>query len=263
MSAVIVLRKLETDHGRVEIGQRPGDGFIHLTALADAGGKRIHDWFATKRAQEFLEVFRNENPGCMPYELIKGRGKDQGYWGDVRVALSVAQWISARFEYQVTEWLKWWFTEGYKYQTRVREMLDMYIAPDPKHWEKRYTDEYYFHVYRLWGKADDWYPGKTDHAPWVGGVTGDIIYDRQFPAEVVAEMRRLNPRRAGRGSGRRRKHMQHLTNMADQAHLKPAVYLAVSILQRAGSKEHFKRMFDFVAPKDKRQLIMPFEDFVA
>ena len=52
-----------------------------------------------------------------------------------------------------------------------------------------------------------------------------------------------------------------MTQMGDD-NLKPAVYLAISVMQRARDKAHLFRMLDVIAPKDRRQLLLPIGELV-
>lgn len=86
------------------------DGFISLTDMCSASGKLFGNWYQLKSTEEYLKVlvakrYCDSNNG--PIEVNQGGiSGNQGTWGERRVALRLAQWISAEFALQVDEWIE-------------------------------------------------------------------------------------------------------------------------------------------------------------
>jgi hypothetical protein len=86
------------------------DGFISLTDMCQATGKLFGDWNRLKTTKEYLKALQDKNYGnshSSPIEIQEGNlGEKGGTWGDRRVALRLAQWISPLFALQVDEWIE-------------------------------------------------------------------------------------------------------------------------------------------------------------
>ena len=93
-----------------------GDGFMSLTDMCQAGGKLFGHWHGLKSTQEYLDAlirkhYRDHDNG--PIESnVGGSIETTGTWGDRRVALRRAQWISPHFALQVDEWIEELLTTG-------------------------------------------------------------------------------------------------------------------------------------------------------
>jgi hypothetical protein len=98
------------------IACRLEDGYINATQLCYAGDKLFHDWSRRVKAEEFLNELSNELK--MPiYEVLRGfplstlikyidNGPlDRATWVHPRVAINIAQWISAKFDVKVSSWI--------------------------------------------------------------------------------------------------------------------------------------------------------------
>ena len=92
------------------------DGFMNLTDMCQAGGKLFGHWHGLKSTQEYLDAlirkhYRDHDNG--PIESnVGGSIETTGTWGDRRVALRLAQWISPHFALQVDEWIEELLTTG-------------------------------------------------------------------------------------------------------------------------------------------------------
>ena len=85
------------------------DGFLSLTDMCQAQGKRLNDWYRLDSTKEYLKVLlekRYGNLGNGPIEINQGGvPTEQGTWGDRHVAIRLAQWLSPEFALQVDEWV--------------------------------------------------------------------------------------------------------------------------------------------------------------
>ena len=102
------------------------DGFMSLTDMCQAGGKLFGNWSRLQSTQEYLMVLAEKHYSDMnsgPIEINEGGNHASGQtgtWGDRRVALRLAQWISPHFALQVDEWIEELLTTG-----------TVNIGPDP------------------------------------------------------------------------------------------------------------------------------------
>lgn len=76
------------------ISQR-GDGFINLTQMCKANGKRIDSWNRLKQTQEYIRVL-GQSHGSVVLQSKVG-GLNPGTWGHPSLAINLARWISADF----------------------------------------------------------------------------------------------------------------------------------------------------------------------
>jgi KilA-N domain len=103
----------------LQIGQRREDGYVNLTQMAQAYGKRIDNWLRLQDTQDLLAEFERQeklNPSDvrnLKSALIIKRGKyDGGTWGHPDIAIQFAQWLDKSFALQVSRWVREWITTG-------------------------------------------------------------------------------------------------------------------------------------------------------
>lgn len=110
VGATISSLTLHTDKGNdYAVVCREEDGYIDVTNLCKAGGRKYETWNRRKATKEFVLVLREELQNCradIPLELVKfDTGDTQRTWAHPRVALNIAQWVSPAFDVQVTKWV--------------------------------------------------------------------------------------------------------------------------------------------------------------
>jgi KilA-N domain/Zinc finger, C2H2 type len=90
-----------------KIRQR-NDGKYRAGDMCAVGGKMWKNYYQNKQTKEFLDELESV-AGIPATELIQtiqgGDPKKQGTWVHPRVAIHLAQWISAKFAVQVTDWV--------------------------------------------------------------------------------------------------------------------------------------------------------------
>jgi hypothetical protein len=118
------------NHNNTLINQRFKDGYINLTAMAQANGKLIADYLRLESTNAFL----SELSGSMgiPIDQIviiktTGPNADRGTWGHPQVAIHCGQWCSAAFAVLVTRWVMTWMTTG---QNPLQSDLDRMVYRD-------------------------------------------------------------------------------------------------------------------------------------
>lgn len=100
----------------LQIGQRRLDGYINLTKMAQANGKKVNDYLRLDATKAFIDELSLVTgiPASKIIQVKKGRGDrvEQGTWGHPQVATNCAQWCSAKFAVLVSNWVMEWMTTG-------------------------------------------------------------------------------------------------------------------------------------------------------
>lgn len=92
------------------IEQRSGDGYINATALCEVAGKRWHNYVRTETTGHFLRALATKTQISV-HELnqeVVDSGGAVSTWVHPKVAIHLAQWLSAEFAVQVSEWVHEW-----------------------------------------------------------------------------------------------------------------------------------------------------------
>jgi len=104
------------DHKVAEslIQQRAEDGYINATQLCNAAGKRWYNFHRLETTGKFLRALEAKTQ-IRVLDLVQEvrAGTPDGVpstWVHPKVALHLAQWLSADFAVQVTEWVHDWMT---------------------------------------------------------------------------------------------------------------------------------------------------------
>ena len=87
---------------------RKKDGFVDVTNLCKAGGKKFNHWNSLEKTQAFLRVLSGSTG--IPADLLiqsvtGGKNDDRKTWVHPQVAINIAQWISPEFDVQVSRWV--------------------------------------------------------------------------------------------------------------------------------------------------------------
>lgn len=89
------------------LSARKEDGYIDVTNLCKAGGKKFNGWFRVDKTKAFLQVL-SEMTHIYANVLIKyqnGSNEDRRTWCHPQVAINIAQWCSPEFDVQVSKWV--------------------------------------------------------------------------------------------------------------------------------------------------------------
>lgn len=95
------------------IDQRADDGYINATALCAVAGKRWHNYVRNETTGHFLRALGAKTRISvldLIQEVRDGSGTPST-WVHPKVAIHLAQWLSADFAVQVSEWVYDWFNE--------------------------------------------------------------------------------------------------------------------------------------------------------
>jgi len=118
------------NHNDTLINQRYKDGYINLTAMAQANGKLVADYLRLDSTKAFLEELSLDMgiPISKLVDIRKGKPAHlQGTWGHPQVAINCGQWCSAKFAVLVTRWVMTWMTTG---QNPLQSDLDRIVYRD-------------------------------------------------------------------------------------------------------------------------------------
>lgn len=94
------------------IEQRSDDGYINATALCHVAGKRWHNYVRNETTGHFLRALEAKTR-IRVMDLIQEVRSDTGTastWVHPKVAIHLAQWLSAEFAVQVSEWVYDWMS---------------------------------------------------------------------------------------------------------------------------------------------------------
>lgn len=92
MASDIITRNVDN----YTIAQRRRDGYVNLTAIAKASGKRLNNYTRSKATKAFLDKVKKET-GVYPIITIRsGRNEDRGTWGTLEVAERVRIWATGK-----------------------------------------------------------------------------------------------------------------------------------------------------------------------
>ena len=100
------LKPLDVGDG-YQIENRESDGYINVTNLCKAGGKKFNDWKRLNKTFDFLTILSNATgiPAASLIQYQTGYGSTQGTWVHPQVAINIAQWISPQFDVKVSSWV--------------------------------------------------------------------------------------------------------------------------------------------------------------
>lgn len=85
------------------VQQRATDGYVCLTDMAKAEGRRVGDFMDLPRTQEFIQALADRLL-ILPENLVTTlKGSKRGTFAHPQVAMKFAQWVSISFELWATE----------------------------------------------------------------------------------------------------------------------------------------------------------------
>lgn len=119
------------------IEQRKDDGYINATALCAVAGRRWHNYVRNETTGHFLRALEAKTR-IRVSDLIQEVRSESGTastWVHPKVAIHLAQWLSADFAVQVSEWVYEWMS-GNRQPSRTqlpyhieRHMLNLSSVP--------------------------------------------------------------------------------------------------------------------------------------
>ncbi len=94
------------------IEQRASDGYINATQLCKSAGKRWHNYVRNETTGHFLRALATKTriSVLLLNQQVTEADGSHSTWVHPQVALHLAQWLSAEFAVQVTEWIQDWMS---------------------------------------------------------------------------------------------------------------------------------------------------------
>lgn len=106
------LQLIAREVNHMVIDQRASDGYINATQLCSVAGKRWHNYVREETTGHFLRALEAKT-GISGLALKQDVVDAQGVlntWVHPKVAIHLAQWLSADFAVQVSEWVYEWIS---------------------------------------------------------------------------------------------------------------------------------------------------------
>jgi hypothetical protein len=132
------------DGNPYQVISREEDGYVDVTNLCKAGGKKFAVWYRSIKTTRFLEVLsaniRSEDHVKGSERILSdplihmetdGTNDSRGTWVHPRIAINIAQWISPEFDVQVSKWIHQLLVIGQVRltdQSTDAEMIDIQTA---------------------------------------------------------------------------------------------------------------------------------------
>lgn len=80
------------------ICQKESNGYVSLTDMAKATGKRVNDYLRLESTQEYIEVLTDAiKPATALVKVSKGGNTEQGTWAHPEIAMDFASWCNVHF----------------------------------------------------------------------------------------------------------------------------------------------------------------------
>ena len=94
------------------IEQRADDGYINATALCAVAGKRWHNYVRNETTGHFLRALEAKTRISVVAQIqeVRNSAGIPSTWVHPKVAIHLAQWLSADFAVQVSEWVYDWMS---------------------------------------------------------------------------------------------------------------------------------------------------------
>lgn len=193
-SNAIIVHTLHAPKGEFPVWQHPEDGYINVTQMCQAVGKKFKHWRENKDSERYLQAV-SRSVGIPADRLInivsKGPNAQRGTWTHYRVALRIAQWCSPEVAAQVDEWLEAWFKGELATNMTGAQAIRMLMHRSPVPPPTVYPGDFYSHLERLYGIKYDEKKG-APHTIYAAKIQYALIVSR-LPLEVRVEMDRVNP----------------------------------------------------------------------
>ncbi|MCD0492313.1 P63C domain-containing protein [Chromobacterium violaceum] len=136
----------------------------------------------------------------------------------------------------------------------LAKILEAFVAKELQPWLKTFPDEYYKHIFRLYGLQ---YPpaGKSSWRPgFIGKLTNDVVYARIAP-ELLPELKRAATR-----AQKKAKLHQWLTEDLGHPKLREHLSSIVTLLKLSRTPEDFKEKVDMIHPRLGQTYLLDFDD---
>jgi hypothetical protein len=130
-------------------------------------------------------------------------------------------------------------------QEALQNFLAMYLSEERLKWARMFPEEYYKQLFRL--KGWTYSPLSVKRPMMIGKLTSELVYEK-LPANVIVELRKLNPVRNRRTWRREATHFQHLSVDIGQTDLRNHLLQLIAVMRVSANWGQFKRNFARLFP---------------
>ena len=127
----------------------------------------------------------------------------------------------------------------------LQRFLAMYLSAERLKWAKMFPDEYYKQLFRL--REWTYSPISVKRPKLVGLLTNKLVYEK-LPANVLDELRKLNPVRNRRTWRREATFFQHLSKDIGQEDLRAHLLQLIAVMRVSKNWTAFQRNFERAFP---------------
>ena len=117
------------------IQQRSADGYINATQLCQVAGKQWHNYVRNETTGHFMRALEAKTRIRVLdlYQQVTDKSGLKSTWVHPKVAIHLAQWLSAEFAVQVSEWVYDWIEgKGSPHSGKLPAHLAWYVANDSR-----------------------------------------------------------------------------------------------------------------------------------
>lgn len=140
----------------------------------------------------------------------------------------------------------------------LQRFLSMYLSDEKLAWAKMFPDEYYKHLFRLWGWS--YSPMSVKRPKLVGKLTNQLVYEK-LPKGVLDKLREVNPVKNQNTYRRGAAHFQYLSAELGQPDLRDHILQLIAIMRVSPNKDVFLRNFARAFPSpDGEQLRLDIDE---
>jgi len=109
------------------------DGYVNVTKICQAAGKRLQHYRENINSQHFLDryIILTGIPASTLFEANEGNCANRGTMAHPDIAIHIAQWCSADFSIQVIMWIKELRIENTQLLTQIEELQAPVVAAPP------------------------------------------------------------------------------------------------------------------------------------
>lgn len=136
----------------------------------------------------------------------------------------------------------------------LAKILEAFVAKELQPWLKTFPDEYYRHIFRIYGLQYPPAGNKAWRPGFIGRLTNDVVYARIAP-ELLPELKKA----ATKAQRQSRLH-QWLTEDLGHPKLREHLSSIVTLLKLSKTPEDFKEKVDLIHPRLGQTFLMDFKE---
>ena len=149
---------------------------------------------------------------------------------------------------------------GYQFdrdRDSLQKFLALYLSEERLKWAKTFPDEYYKQLFRLRGWK--YSPISVKRPQYVGKLTNQLVYEK-LPANVLDELRKLNPVKNKKTHRRGAAFFQYLSKDIGQQDLRDHLLQLIAIMRVSPNWRTFQRNFARAFPEPGSQVEMELDE---